>query len=62
MSQGSSDGRRTAESKRLREAKAQPLEKPAWGSARRVTAGGGGRALETLSTVCPGYFLLETLL
>ena len=36
---------------RLREAKAQPLEKPVWGSARRVIAGGEGRALETLNTV-----------
>ena len=42
MSQGSRDGGRSADPKRLREAKAQPLEKPAWGSARRVTAGGGG--------------------
>lgn len=61
MSQRSRDGRQITESKKLREAKAQPLEKPAWGSARRVRARGGGWALETLGTVCPGYFLLETL-
>lgn len=73
MSRGSRDAGRIAETEGPREAKAQTLEKPAGGAAGRadwwpvlgtegpvVGGRGGGWALETWGTVCPGHSLLES--